>query len=207
MTFPNPSLLTHPNIPKPLHGVSPRVILGENWWNMERHLAYAEHGFCCWACGVHKSNTENRWLEGHESYGINYATGEVTLKEIVALCTTCHTFIHSGRLAARFASGKVSAAQVRGILLYGFRILHMAGLRAFDGTFLLAMAICNKDDAHPEADELFTLAQATAQLPGPGPIEQFAPWSEWNLLLNGRRYYSKFANEHEWQQFYYNNGE
>jgi hypothetical protein len=41
-----PWLLFHPNIPKPLHGLSPRIIyyllsiiLGEKWWNERKKEA------------------------------------------------------------------------------------------------------------------------------------------------------------------------
>ena len=91
----SPELLTHPNIPKPLHGITPRDILGKAWWDQQRQIAYRERHYHCWACGVHKSQAAYyQWLEGHESYDIDYVHGIVTLREIVALCHACHSFIH-----------------------------------------------------------------------------------------------------------------
>lgn len=49
-----PWLLLHPNIPKPLHGLAPRVIKGEKWFNQTKREAKAKLNQHCWACGVHK---------------------------------------------------------------------------------------------------------------------------------------------------------
>lgn len=61
----NPSILLHGNIPKPMHGTAPRVVLGQAWWNKERQAAYASTNYCCEACGVSKWEAQyHQWLEG-----------------------------------------------------------------------------------------------------------------------------------------------
>ncbi|MGB5770131.1 MAG: hypothetical protein WBM32_09705, partial [Crocosphaera sp.] len=59
-----PWLLFHPNIPKPLHGLAPRVIKGDKWFNQTKQETKAKLNQHCWACGVHKYDAKyHRWLE------------------------------------------------------------------------------------------------------------------------------------------------
>ena len=119
----------HPNIPKPLHGTVPRQILGEDWWNEQRQIAYAKNDYRCWACGVHKSKAKyHNWLEAHEMYDINYVVGTIEFIEIVALCHSCHNYIHSGRMAMLVDEGKMSHEKYKDILKHGDNILKKANL-------------------------------------------------------------------------------
>ena len=129
-----PELLTHPNIPKPLHGVNPRTIMGKEWWDKNRRIVYAERDFHCFACGGHKKEDKfHNWLECHEDYNINYKTGEVTLKRLVALCHCCHSFLHSGLLEMRLRKGDISDSDYDYIVKRGKKILKKAGLKQWTG--------------------------------------------------------------------------
>ena len=71
--YPLKELLFCPNTPKPLHGMSPRSILGDEWWDKERIKAYRKFFNHCQACGTHKSDAlYHRWLEAHEVYHFDY---------------------------------------------------------------------------------------------------------------------------------------
>lgn len=52
-----PVVLTHQNIPKPLHGLNPRTIKGQQWWDVAGKLA--DEGYCI-ACGIAKYDTPER---------------------------------------------------------------------------------------------------------------------------------------------------
>ena len=119
-----PTLLSMPNVPKPLHGLNPRSIMGKERWDIARQEVYASTDYHCAACGVHKRDAKlHQWLEAHETYDIVYKAGVATLVEIVPLCHFCHNFIHSGRLRILARQRKVSANLVREIMSHGVDVL------------------------------------------------------------------------------------
>lgn len=125
-----PSLLLHPNIPKPLHGMAPRELLGTAWWNRERKEAFKKQHYCCAACGVPKEEARYfQWLEGHEVYDTNYPLGRSVYVETVGLCHSCHNFIHSGRLQILVDKGEIPSKKQADIIRHGRTILAKAGLR------------------------------------------------------------------------------
>lgn len=134
--FVRPDLLLHPNIPKPLHGVNPRSIKGDAWWDKTRKEVYKKNNNCCFACGVHRYDAKyHQWLEAHESYEINYETGEVKLIEIVALCHSCHNYIHDGRMKAQVAAnGLIEIDKFNDIIEHGNRLVaNIEPMPVFEG--------------------------------------------------------------------------
>jgi hypothetical protein len=95
-----PWLLLHPNIPMPLHGLAPRIILGESWWQQQKKLAKEKSDNRCLACGVTPKQAKyHQWLETHEVYNM-YSNGTIEFKTCVALCHSCHSYIHDSRMQA-----------------------------------------------------------------------------------------------------------
>jgi hypothetical protein len=164
--FLKPYLLLHPPIPKPLHGVNPRSVKGKKWWDEKRFAAQAKNNFHCWSCGVHKSEAMfHKWLEGHESYFVNWETGEMELEEIVSLCHACHNYIHSGLLKVKLRKGEVDEQKYNFIIEHGNNIVR------------------------PLPDWKF-------------PEKICSDWSSWHLKIEGEKFYSKFKNESEWEEYY-----
>lgn len=176
----------HPNIPKPLHGVSPRTIEGEEWWEKERRLTYARYDYHCIACGVVKHEArKHHWLEAHEYWQIDYNTGICRVDSIEPLCHYCHNFIHSGRLAMILGKEKTKVEVVE-ILEHGFEILAGAKLDCFPGTWWLAERLS---------------AYTYGVMPYRFPDEDIA-WNEWKLLWNGKEYHSPYKDFWAWQEHY-----
>ena len=124
-----PGLLLHPNIPQPLHGVSPRVIMGNRWWQATRQATYKVASYHCLACGVSKLNARYRqWLEAHEVYKVDYLLGRSYYLRTVPLCVSCHNYIHSGRLAMLLGEGKITHTKYTQILIHGDSVLQAANL-------------------------------------------------------------------------------
>lgn len=124
-----PQVLLTPNVPQPMHGVAPRVILGSSWWNKTRKVAYDSTNQRCIACGIHKTKAKMRqWLEGHELYDIDYKLGRVVYLETVPLCHPCHNFIHDGRCIALLEKGEMSHWKYSAIMSHGQSVLRKAGI-------------------------------------------------------------------------------
>jgi hypothetical protein len=182
-----PEILTHPNIPKPLHGLSPRTIKGKIWWDATREEVYKSMDYHCIACGVEKLKAKkHKWLEAHEFWNINCQTGICKVDSIVPLCHYCHNFIHSGRLAMIINKEK-SEAEVIEILEHGFSILKNNKLKAFMPTIKLAEQI----------------GARTFNVKGYTPnTNNKLKWSDFTLVFEGTEYRSKFSSIEDWKSFY-----
>jgi len=181
-----PEILTHPNIPKPLHGIAPREIKGQDWWKETRTKAYQSTQYCCSACGVHVSEAKGQqWLEAHEYWKIDYEKGICEVISIEPLCHYCHNFIHSGRL--RMITGKSkSYNETKAILQHGFKILADNKLKCFPPTLDFAYEI----GANTYGVEAYEIPDCNIE------------WSDWKLIFEGEEYHSKFKNYDEWKEYY-----
>lgn len=196
-----PDLLLHPNIPKPLHGLNPRSLLGKEWWDEQRFRAYAEYNYRCWACGVPKAQASyHSWLEGHEYYRIDYPAGRAEMVEVVALCHACHNFIHNGRLISLYDKGEIEEEKICAILYHGFAVLKEAGLPpnpfALNVAAQLAPVVARRRKWLDVARDLIP------QYPIEALSGEVAPWEDWRLILNGREYKPLWPSFEAWYAHY-----
>lgn len=170
-SFPNPVILLHPQIPKPLHLMNPRTVMGKEWWDRQRFAAYAKFDFHCHACGVPEREAWlHQWLEGHELYHYNYVTGALTFIGVAALCHACHNYIHKGRLNSMLTKGEIKDDYYNFILERGDLILDKSGLTG---------------GQYPE----ITL---------PGKYQDKCSWGDWHLIIDGVNHGLRFSSFEEW---------
>lgn len=180
--FRRPELLQHGQIPRPMAQVAPRNIMGQEWWDVKRREAYAANNFCCFACGA------NEMLDAHEAYDIDYAKGLMTFVEIVALCQTCHAFIHAG-----LTKLKQTPAEFKRVTLHGHRILKKNKLRAH---WTLRTVLTLTDLwAWPVIENI-----------GPTPSSYQSKWYMWRMVFDGNKYPPKFANSTAADAFFESKG-
>lgn len=197
-----PEILQHPQIPKPLHGISPRSIMGQTWWDKQRFSIFNKQKNRCAVTGIHKNDFKHyTYLECHEIYDINYQTGEVKFVELVGLSPLCHRFIHSGLLKVLYKTGRITKEFYEEVMTHGFNILADAGLEPNVLTLLdwlyhtlsLSDTEIGKRISHEQYKQLCEVK------------DNKIAWKSWYLLYNGKKYYSKFKNEKEWELFYRRN--
>lgn len=195
-----PELLTHSTIPKALHGVNPRSIKGREWWDKTRKEAYRKNDNKCWACDLPASQSSKRKsLEAHENYDINYITGRVTLKEITALCSKCHNFIHSQRLWSLFVKGELTYNDITIVLEHGFNILYEAKLQYPINSEVIYLALDNVKDYKMSFEEAIIYAGRNVSKVRTFPNIE-AKWEDWHLFFEEKKYYSPYKNEEAWRK-------
>lgn len=180
-----PEILTHPNLPKPMHGLNPRTLLGQTWWDKTRLEAQKRTNYICIVCGVHKTKAiKHQWLEGHEYWEIDYKKGKCKVISIEPLCHYCHNFIHSGRLT-EIVGGEKSKREVKEILEHGFKILSDNKLKCFPVTLELAKKLGVKTNVK------------SYKAP-----ESKIEWIDWRLVLNGKEYEPVHKSYEDWKKYY-----
>lgn len=129
-----PDVLLTGGLPAPMHGLAPRVVLGQTWWDKERKEAAKRTNDHCIACGVHKTLAKGgkKWIEGHEVYEIDWLKGTMKYLRTEPLCNFCHEFTHTGRLKALLDAKKISHGHYVAVVQHGQAILQKAGLKRED---------------------------------------------------------------------------
>jgi len=161
----NPALLGQANIPKPLHGINPRTIMGAAKWAKHRQIIVQNNPYCK-ACGA-----ENCILDLHEDYDIDYTNCTMKVRDYVPLCKSCHSFIHSGLLSVWVATSAITVPAAKEILTRGLAICSSNNVPVFIGTIELA----NQLNVSTDCVSSWTPKMSNG-------------WTDWKLIYNGVEY-------------------
>lgn len=193
-------LITMPNVPKPLHLLPPRNIMGKAAWDKTRKRCYFDAGYKCEICGAEPAKGS---VHAHELYSYDYTAGTGTFERCIAVCKDCHMAIHSGRLLTMYKHGNplYPRSYVLRIAEHCFKLVaeynathgNKKPLRVYD-TYLNYLKV-------PD------IADAVAELIGKYGISFYAvdekkaaDWGEWRLVWNGKEYPGLFKNMQEWEE-------
>lgn len=193
-------LIGMPNIPRPLHGVNPRTILGASTWNHMRRACYAKADNTCEICGAKPDNLRHR--HGHEVYEIDYARGIAKFHRVYCVCALCHlACIHTGRALTLWK--KNNPLYPTEFLLQGaehaFKIISEynkdnpgADLRAYS-TFLDYLKY---DELKESMEKLIKKYDIKFYK----EVEDMVDWGDWKLIIGSREYKTPYASEKEWKE-------
>ncbi len=186
--FMRPELLTHPHIPGGLAGVNPRSIMGREWWDEMRRDAYQRNNGHCFACGGFSGNDPYKpWLEAHECYDFDYDNKVMKFREVSALCHSCHSFIHSGRLWALYLGGDIPKEKIEYVLDRGMELLKQADLKPFFYTRAVQYMVRGMSERSAIQNARFI---DKLKVPPRGN-----PLHVWKMVFDGRAYYSLDLSE------------
>ena len=125
----NLEILTQTVLPKSIHGISPRKIMGDAEWNKIKKEKQKIANHHCMCCGEYVSHKPGDYLECHEIYNINIEKKECELKDVVCICHKCHEYIHLGRLQMLLKEGKITHEYYLEIFNRGNNLLKSFGLK------------------------------------------------------------------------------
>lgn len=190
-------LITMPNVPRPLHGLPPRKIMGESTWNHVRKRCYYEAGYKCEICGIDPPKGQ---LHAHELYSYDWKEGTGTFNRCIAICKQDHDFIHSGRLITMYKNGNplYPKSYVLGVVEKGFKLIHDYNKAHKDEKPLRAYATFLEYLKVPE------LAEEMSELIDKYKIEFYAEpkhiakWGEWKLRFGNKDYPTPYASQSDW---------
>lgn len=200
-------LLGMPNIPKPLHGLAPRTIMGDYEWGKIRKQCYEDAGDVCEICGqkLGSKRGEPMMHAAHELYHYDYAERKATFDRPICICPICHNFIHSGRAITCYRNHEPlwTKEYMLTIAEAGFKVISEWNKKHPNSEPIRVYEVVLNWLEEPELEEPLTKL-----------IEQYgiefwcAPrrklwdnaWGKWRLIYNDTEYWSPYQSAEEWEQ-------
>ncbi len=196
------ALLTMPNLPKPVHGLNPRTIMGDSAWEKARKRAYYTAGYRSEISRELCANPGG--LHAHEAYDINYVTGACTFRRIFAITPMEHVyFIHSGRMITLWKNKNplYSTEKVLAGIENGFRLIHdwnkanprKKKLKAY----YVFLDYLKYPELAPKVEELIYKYEMEFWAED---TKRMCDWEDWRLIFNGKEYPTPYADYNAWEE-------
>lgn len=190
------ALITMPNVPRPLHGLPPRKIMGQTAWDRMRKQCYYNAHYKCEVCGAEPPKGQ---LHAHELYTIDYMEGTSTFNRCIAICKQDHDFIHSGRLLTLYKQGNPLYPKnyLLEVVEKGFKLIgdinkkYNADLRVY-ATYLEYLKV---PSLRMEMENLIKKYNIKFY----SEPKKIAKWGDWKLVWKGKEYATPYANKEEWE--------
>lgn len=190
-------LITMPNVPRPLHGLPPRKIMGQTKWDTMRKRCYYNAGYKCEVCGC---EPEKGQLHAHELYTVDWVNGTSTFNRCIAICKKDHDFIHSGRLITLYKQGNplYPKEYVLSVVEKGFKMIsevnakYHSDLRAY-ATFLEYLKVPSLCMEMQKLIKKYNIKFYSEP-------KKIAKWGDWRLVWRGKEYHTPYENDKEWQE-------
>lgn len=201
-------LIAMPNLPKPIHGLAPRTLLGSSTWDHMRKLCYFSADNTCEICGEKPENLRHR--HAHEVYSIDYEKGEARFVRAFCICALDHlACIHTGRAITLYKHN--NPLYPKEFLLEGveksFRIISEynrdhpdADLRAYS-TFLDYLKC---EDLKEPVENLIKKYDMKFYAEDPKKI---AKWDKWKLIIGDEEYPTPYKSKADWEEAMEKRGE
>lgn len=195
------ALLTMPNVPRPLHGLPPRVIMGKTAWDFVRKNCYYRAGYKCEICGEDFADIKPRYA-AHELYSYDYEKQEGVFERCVAICAKSHDFIHSGRLITMYKNGNLMypKAYVLEVVEKGFKLIHDYNVTHPDEEPLRAYATFLEYLDTDLRDDMVALIEKYDMKFYQEHIKKNKQWKGWHLIYGNKRHESPYKSEKEWKE-------
>lgn len=197
-------IISMPNLPKPLHGVAPRTLLGTTTWNRMRKACYINAEYKCEVCGAEVGkDIEKRQLHAHELYEIDYVAGTSKFVRCIALCSKCHLGgIHTGRAITLYKQN--NPLYPKEFLLAGaenaFKLIHdynekhpKEQLRAYS-TFIEYLKHEDLEEPMRELIEKYDIKFYEEN------TKVMAEWPKWKLIIGEKEFPTPYKDGKDWEE-------
>lgn len=190
-------LITMPNVPRPLHGLPPRKIMGTTAWNRMRKRCYYDAGYKCEICGADPPKGQ---LHAHELYTYDWKEGTGRFERCIAICKRDHDFIHSGRMITLYKEGNLlyPKSYVLDVVEKGFKLIRDYNISHPDRDPLRAYATFLEYLRVPELTEDMVRLINTYNVEFYSEPRRIAKWGKWRLLFGKREYPTPYATQGDW---------